>query len=112
MTQLGMPFADAARAFGWGNLADFANNLPQQSATWRALYADESRFTTPLQQMATMADLYDAIAALTHLVAKAFGAKGRAPEPYPRPWKKGGGNSLGSDPIPISEYDEWYYGGD
>ena len=112
MVQLGMPFEDAARCFGWGNLSDFANHLPQSSATWRALYEDESRFTTPLQQMATMADIYDAISALSYLIAKVYGSKGQPPEPYPRPWKKKSDKSLGSKPISISEFKDWYYGGE
>jgi len=111
MTLLGMPFEKAATSFGWGNLRDFARNLPQTSATYRALHKQESSFMTPLKQSAMLADVYDAVAAFAFMYAKAHGAKGAHPEPYPRPWKEKG-KGFGSDPIPISEFEKWYYGGD
>jgi hypothetical protein len=30
------------------------------------------------------------------------------PKPFPRPWQKPAGQKLGSKPIPISEFDDWW----
>lgn len=111
MTLLGMPFEKAAYSFGWGNLYDFAQNLSQESATFRALHPEESQFAQRMNIAAIMANLFDAVMMFSHVYAKAHGYKGKAPDPYPRPWANKG-QSFGSDPIPISEFDKWYYGGD
>lgn len=111
MTLLGMPFEKAAYSFGWGNLRDFAGNLPQASATYRAINSDMARFGSPIKQSAILADVYDAVTALAYMFAKAHGGKGQKPKPYPRPGDKDT-QRLGSDPIPISKFNEWYYGGE
>ena len=111
MTLLGMPFEKAAYSFGWGNMRDFARNLPQTSATYRALHEKESEFLSPLKHAAMIADVYDAISGFSHMFAKAHGGKGQRPDPYPRPWAKKG-ESFGSDPIPIADFNDWYYGGE
>lgn len=107
---LGMPFELAAVSFGWGNLRDFSRNLPQTSATWRAQHKDEAWFISPLQIAEMLADLNDAVIAFAYVFAK--NAKGQKPPTYPRPWAKNDGDSIGSDPIPISEFNDWYYGGE
>lgn len=111
MTLLGVPFDSAAARFGWGNLRDFANNLPQTSATWRSLHGEEASYASPLQQSAMLADVIDMLSGFAHMFAKAHGGKGQRPEPYPRPWRSDK-QSIGSGAIPISEFDEWYYGGE
>lgn len=59
-----------------------------------------------------LADVYDAISALDFMFAKAHGSKsGKRPEPYPRPWRNKG-ERFGKDPIPVSDFNDWYYGGD
>ena len=111
MTLLGVPFERAAAVFGWGNLYDFAKNLPQDSATFRALHGDESKFAEQVNQAAIMANLFDAVMMFAHIFAKAHGYKGKPPDKYPRPWANDK-QKLGSDPIPVSEFDKWYYGGE
>lgn len=104
-----MTFEQAAISFGWGELVNFSNHLPFGSATFRALKPDEYNFSTDLQRSAILADIFDAISALIH----AFSKKGsKKPKPYPRPWTNDGEQRIGSDPIPISEFNTWYYGGD
>lgn len=113
MAFLGMPFEQAAYSFGWGNLRDFALNLPNDSATYRALNRDLSQFSSQLNQSAMLADVFDALTAFAYMFAKAHGGKGQKPKPYPRPFEsKDDGQRLGKDPIPISEFDKWYYGGE
>lgn len=111
MTLLGMPFEQAAVSFGWGNLYDFANNLPQESATWRRLHPDEHKGTSHTAQFELAANTFDAVMMFAHVFAKAHGYKGKQPEPYPRPWARKG-EKIGADPIPISEFNKWYYGGE
>lgn len=111
MTLLGMPFEQAAYSFGWGNLRDFANNLPSTSATYRALSKDTADFGNPIRQTAVLADIYDLIAAFSFMFAKAHGGKGQKPKPYPRPGVEDE-DKIGSEPIPIKDFNEWYYGGD
>ena len=112
MTLLGMPFEKAAYSFGWGNLRDFASNLPTTSATYRALNKDIADYGNPIKQSGMIADLYDALTAFAYTFAKAHGGKGQKPKPYPRPTKADEENKFGKDPIPISEFNDWYYGGD
>ena len=109
---LGMPFELAAVSFGWGNLRDFSRNLPQTSATWRTLHQDESWFITPMQVSEMLASLHDAVMAFAYAFSKAYGATGQKPPEFPRPWTKNDGESIGSEPIPISEFNDWYYGGE
>lgn len=82
------------------------------SATLRALKPEETKFASRLQTNAILADVFDAIAAFAMMFAKAHGGKGKAPEPYPRPWAKQDVQKIGSDPIPIKDFNDWYYGGD
>lgn len=109
-----MTFEQAADSFGWGELINFSRHLPDDSATHRATNKDMARFASPLQESALLADIYDAIASFAHMFAKANGGRGKRPEPYKRPWSIADDNEkhFGSDPIPISDFYDWYYGGD
>ena len=107
MTMLGVPFEVAAYSFGWGNLRDFANNLPQNSATYRALYGETAAFGSDIKQSAILADIYDAITSFAFMFAK----KGKKPKPYPRPGAQGS-ERIGKDPIHIKDFNDWYYGGE
>lgn len=109
---LGMTFEQAVRSFGWGELVNFSNHLPENSATFRAMHKDAYSFSTELHQSAMLADLIDGVAMLSYMLSKAYGGKGKKPKPYPRPWDNDNAEHIGSDPIPISEFDKWYYGGE
>lgn len=112
MTLLGMPFDRAAYSFGWGNLLAFVHHLPPTSAVYREKYGDASDFASDLKQNMILADVFDAVQFLSYSFAKAHGGKGKKPKPYPRPWTDDGAQHIGSKPIPISEFNDWYYGGD
>ena len=107
-----MTFEQAAVSFGWGELINFSNHLPIDSATYRALKPDESKFSTDLQRSAILADIFDVVSGFAYAFSKAYGGKGRKPKQYPRPWANESAQKIGSKPIPISEFDAWYYGGD
>lgn len=112
MTLLGMPLERAACSFGWGNLKAFVHHLPPTSAVYREKYSDASAFASDLKQSAILADIYDALAAFNYTFAKAHGGKGKKPKPYKRPWTNDNTQRIGSKPIPISEFNDWYYGGE
>jgi hypothetical protein len=100
-----MTFEQAASSFGWGELVNFSRHLPLSSATHRALNSDEYRFSTDLQRNEILADIYDVLATV-------FCKEGENPMLFPRPWDTGRSQRIGSDPIPISEFNKWYYGGE
>ena len=112
MTLLGMPFERAASSFGWANLVTFVHHLPPTSAVYREMYGDASEFASELKQNMILADIFDAVQFFNYNYAKSHGGKGRKPKPYPRPFADDGAQRIGSDPIPISEFNDWYYGGD
>ena len=109
---MGMTFEQAADAFGWGELFNFFHHLPDTSATYRALHKDAYRFASGLQESAILADIYDAIAGLAYMFNRTHGGKAKRPKPYKRPWVDSEEQRIGSDPIPISEFNSWYYGGE
>lgn len=59
-----------------------------------------------------LADIYDCLNALRYQHAMANRdpkkQKPTEPEPYPRPGAESRSKSFGQDPIPISEFDEWW----
>ena len=107
-----MPFERAADSFGWGNLIQFVHHLPPTSAVYRVKYPEASNFGSELKRNAILADLFDLINGFYYSFTKAYGGKGKKPTPYERPWVSDGAQHIGSDPIPISEFNKWYYGGD
>ena len=107
-----MPFGCAVDSFGWGNLITFVRHLPPTSAVYREKYPDAYEYASDLKQSAILADLFDAVNGLSYMFAKAHGGKPKKPEPYPRPWANNDVQKIGSEPIPISEFNRWYYGGD
>jgi hypothetical protein len=110
---LGMTLERAAHVFGWGELFNFSQHLPESSATYRALHADAYRYSSTLQQSAMLADLIDITTALVYSVNHMAGGHMKRPKPYPRPWVDDKDEKkIGAEPIPISDFDEWYYGGE
>lgn len=109
-----MTFEQAADSFGWGELINFSRHLPSNSATYRAMHEDAAKFASDLQEAAILADIYDAVSMFAYSFAKSRGYRGQKPRPYQRPWSTGDieEKHFGKDPIPISEFYEWYYGGD
>ena len=109
-----MTFEQAADSFGWGELINFFHHLPDTSATYRALHGDAYRFASDLQESAILADIYDAISGFAFMFNRAHGGHAKKPKPYQRPWLDDDTEEkrIGKDPIPISEFNRWYYGGE
>ena len=83
-------------------LLSFIQYLPPDSALYRELNPDDENglwFTT-LKTNAILADLYDAY-------ARVHTKKGHTAKPYPRPMVKEKAK-LGKDPIPISQFWDWW----
>ena len=112
MRYLGATIEQAAALFGWGALVDFSRHLPFDCATNRARNKELLDFASDLKRNAILADVVDALTGLAYMLSKISGGKPKKPGPYPRPWKTGNTQVIGSNPIPISEFDAWYYGGD
>lgn len=91
-------------------------HVAPDSATKRALQPELADFASSVRQSAILADIYDAIERLNFTIRSKFRNEGeippRMPKPYPRPGQKEETLNIGSDPIPIADFNEWYYGGD
>lgn len=112
MERLGVPL-DRCHLMGWHNVIAYARHLAADSGShvWRAKYNEESNYATPLHLAAQLADVYDLIQALYIALTTKQGRKPRPLKPYPRPWAKDR-RQIGKGAIPISQFDQWYYGGD
>lgn len=92
-----------SEAFTWGDLYDFVTNMSLDSALARELNGGSVVWTLTDHLLATIAD------ALHGANWQRGGGKGIRPKPIERPGEKSG-TSLGSAPIPISEFDNWWNG--
>lgn len=104
--------SDVGGALPWAALRHFVDHLPRTSALSRDLVplSDEERWIAGDANCIILADIYDAIAQVgANLMAKGSGRAPRHMRPYPRPWDNGSGERrFGSDPIPISEFEDWW----
>lgn len=106
MVQLGVRLADIPRTYGWDALDVFARHLPLDSATRRWESRDEALFASDIGRAALLADIFDAVRAFNF----SFSAKGTVqPKPHGRPWTSPNTERYGSDAIPVSEFDAWFY---
>lgn len=110
MTRLGAFIEDVPDVVSWRDLMDFIHYLPNDSALFSALHPDIAPWATTAQTNSILANIYDAIAQLSHMYASAHTKKTLPkPKPYPRPFAKDEDEQrLGSDPIPMSEFDDWW----
>lgn len=80
----------------------FAETHPQDAATIAWLDGTATD--------AILADLIDVVAqGMRALAYKGTGRTAPAFTPYRRPWADDGRKHFGRDPIPVSEFDDWYY---
>lgn len=112
MSLLGVRLRDLPSTFGWDALPVLARHLPQTSATWRYLHADEASFSSEIKRAAMLADIFDAIEQVAYIFAAAYSKRPpKQPKPYPRPWVESDKTeTIGSAPIRVSDFDAWYYG--
>ena len=103
---------DIGGALPWGTLLHFVQFLPRTSALSREMEptTDTERWANGNVTAAILADIYDALSQLNNNVcAQGSGRRPRTAKPYPRPWRKGEGEKVvGSDPIPVAEFETWW----
>lgn len=98
---------------GWRSVCVWSRHIARDCAshTWRALNDKRADFANDAQQSEILASIYDAIAAQSALMVSHFSRKAyKRPKPYPRPYRSGITRTYGRGPIPICEFDSWYYG--
>lgn len=111
MTRTRFTLDDLGGALTWRALLHFVLNLPRDSALSRELRPREEveAWSDGTVVAPLLADIYDAISWLTYDTVKVAGARPRKPRPYPRPWaKRAVERHVGSDPIPVTEFDAWW----
>lgn len=118
MTRTRFTLSDLGGSLDWVTLFHFVQNLDHTSALVRKLYPDQREafeWMAGERNAAIMADLIDAINNLRWESACARAPKGtskpRKLPLYPRPGAKDqdkGEKVIGSDPIPVSQFDEWW----
>lgn len=118
MERLGVRFDEIPETIGWDAALVYVRHLARdtRSATFRALNPELAEFASAWRQSAILADIYDAIQAFNWSFVYAHTKKGavppQKPKPYPRPGADDGLQHIGKDAIPISDFDQWYYGGE
>lgn len=117
MTRCGMTLEDVPRRVGWAALRSFVAHLGPDSALYAEQHPGEGDWYAPWNASAVLADIYDALAALTVGYATANRKKGapkpKQPKPYPRPWltdEQMGIRRVGRGAIPIRDFDKWWEG--
>ena len=85
--------------------------LPRESALSREMVppTEEELWANGKATSAILADIFDLLHQLNNnVMAKGTGKSAKKAKPYPRPWRKGKQRKLGKDPIPISQFEEWW----
>ena len=102
MTRTGRTLEEYMKMGAGGKLAllSFIENLPPDSVLYRAMNPKEevSDWFTTLKTNVILADIFD-------MYSVVHTKKGKKPMEYPRPKQK---QTLGKDPIPVSEFWDWW----
>lgn len=106
MERLGIPISQA-HVMGWHNIAVWSRHLGQGSHVHAAMHREEAAYASELHIAAQLADIFDLLNRLRYEILRAK----REPKPYPRPWDKNR-KKFGKGAIPVSEFEDWYYGGE
>lgn len=117
ITRAGMSFDDVPARLSWRALGVFVRHLDASSAYVREVEPERAPWLGTERIPSMLADLFDMVAVLDWHLVCANTPRGkqrpRRPKPYPRPWRaKDGGTRVGRDPIPVSDFNEWWNGGD
>ena len=102
LTLTGYTLDDVGDRLPWTSLYSFILHLPPASAYIRETHPDEAAWLAGYRTAGILADLW-ALTAACHTL------KGRTPPKYPRPGVKNENEQhFGADPIPISQFDDWW----
>ena len=99
---------DVPESLGWSQLLHFVRYLKPGSALYDELHPERS---TMVHGDVILMDIYDLLSAFMWAYGCANSkSKPDRPKPYPRPWvEEKGTKRYGKNPIPISEFKDWYY---
>ena len=111
MTKTRYLLRDVGTLMPEGALLAFVRHLPPDSALRREMDPDTAWLTGEPTPM-LLAAIYDQLSWLQYTIVKANGGKPMKPRPLKRPGVRDSVQKVGKSPIPISDFDEWYYGGD
>lgn len=93
---------DVGGGLSWPAVFSFIRHLPPSSAYFREEHPEEAAWLNGWRNAAILADLWD-------LTAACNTRKGKEPPKYPRPGTKDESTQRhGADPIPISQFDDWW----
>lgn len=87
----------------WDALISFIRHLPALSETCAEMFPDKAQtaWWHANAPALVLADLFD-------LIANAFKRRGSKTVHYPRPYDNDDKQSYGKDPIPVSQFDDWW----
>ena len=113
LTLTSFSIGDIGTALPWHRFQNFVRHLPAGSALYRELEPDQALWSDGLRTADVLADIFDLLQSFkgTYVNANSKNRKSRNLKPYPRPWLKPKTRHIGKDPIPISEFDKWWKGG-
>ena len=118
MTRAGATLCDIPVRIPWTALRSFVEHLDSSSELMKELHPETADWQGASRVPMILADIYDLLAVFRWQYATANTKKGKKkpkkPEPYERPGasKEKKGTRIGRDPIPVSQFDTWWNGGD
>lgn len=92
-----------SEAFTWYDLSAFVKHIQTDPRSALAKELHDDAWSIEAQLLATIADSLGI--ANWQRMGKKHAPK---PKPIPRPWEKPKSTSLGSAPIPIAQFDDWW----
>lgn len=102
---------DIGAALPEGAALSFVRYLPPDAALVRELHPDAA-WQTDRHASMLLAQISDQLSWMLYSYSKAHGGKPRKPKPIPRPGVRDSTRRVGRDPIPIKDFNSWYYGGE
>lgn len=112
----GTTLEDVSEHLSWRALRSFVGHLDAGSELVSELSPENAHWQGDSRIAMLLADVFDQLSWLRYEFACANTPKGKSrpkrPRPYPRPGVKAQDESVGRRPIPVSEFDAWWDGGE
>lgn len=118
ITRAHLTLSDFPDRVGWDALYHFVRYLPADSALVSEMKPDIAGWQNGTRMPIIVADLYDLVSMWRYewecSVTPKNRRKPKKPKPYPRPGADphAGERHFGKDPIPVSDFDAWWKGGE
>ena len=111
MTMTRFTLEDVGGALSWASLLDFLAYVPASSATWAATHEgrrEESEWQRTGRVQMLLAQAVDDLNWLVWSRTREA-RRGHPPDPIPRPGITPRSRRIGRGPIPVSDFEGWYY---